>query len=78
LDGNGLLGELLNQVLIRTELLGHLLRKDRLLSRVFTSTLTNWSQVFPVDRVVDVASEVELDSLAESGNTVVVKVGFGL
>jgi hypothetical protein len=78
LNRNGLLGELLNQVLIGSELLGDLLREGRLSGRVFTSALTNRGQVLPVDRMVDVASQVKLDSLAESSDTVVVKVGFGL
>lgn len=78
MDGNGLLRELLDQVFIGSELLDNLLREGRVLSRVFASSLPNRRQVFPVDGVIDVSTEVELDGLAEGSDPVVVEVGLGL
>jgi hypothetical protein len=78
LDGDSLLGELLDKVLVRTELLDDLLRKDRFSSGILTSTLTDGGEVLPVDGVIDVSSKVELDCLAEGSDAVVVEVGLGL
>ena len=40
--------------------------------------MPNRRQVLPVDGVVDVPAEVELDGLAEGSDPVVVEVGLGL
>ena len=40
--------------------------------------MPNRRQVFPVDGMIDVSAEVELDGLAEGSDPVVVEVGLGL
>lgn len=60
------------------ELFDHLLGEGRGLRRVLTATLANRSKIFPVNRVVDVSSKVEFDSLAKRSNAIVVKVSLGV
>jgi hypothetical protein len=54
------------------------LGERRVFTWVLSSASSDGGEVFPVDGVVDVSSEVELDGLSESRHLVVVEIGFSL
>jgi len=74
LDWDSLLGELLDEVFIASELLIDLLGEGGVFGGVFASSLTDGCQILPIDGVVDMPTEVELDGLAERSQFVVVEV----
>ena len=78
MDGDSLLGELLDKIVVASELFVDLLCEERVLSGILTSSLADRGQVFPINRVIDVAAKVELYRLAEACHFVVIEVIFGL
>lgn len=77
LHGHGLLREFLDEVLVAAELGHDLLGEGAVLVGVLASTLADGGKVLPIDGVVDMAAQVELDGLGEGRHFVVVKVGLG-
>jgi hypothetical protein len=78
LDGDCPFGHLIDEIFEGAVLTFDLLGEGGFVSGVFTSSLSDGGEVLPIDGVVDVSSEVELDGLAEGGHLVVVEVGLGL
>ena len=78
LDWDGLLGELLDEVFVGAKLCDYLLGEKGVLVGVLASALADRGQVFPIDGVIDMSAQIELDGLSESRHFVVIKVGRGL